>query len=146
MSLLHNKLQTCTPATYETTNVAKITCNLKLGVSPFEWTRIYKLIVPSHGKRFQGCKCQKSTLRNKCSNKKNSLLCKRSLKYSTPTARTTCRGVRNKLKYWTQMLKSELKSCLKSKTRNPKLYFPVKYGNLYHVNCNVRHVEASYDG
>ena len=40
------------------------------------------------------------------------------------------------------MLKSGLKSCLKSEIRNPKQYFlviPVKYVNLYHVNYNVRH-------
>ena len=39
------------------------------------------------------------------------------------------RGVGNKLKSWTQILKSDI--------RNPKQYFPiisVKYGNLYHLN------------
>ena len=37
------------------------------------------------------------------------------------------------------MLKSELKSWLKIEIRNPEQYFSVKYGNLYHVNCNVRY-------
>ena len=43
------------------------------------------------------------------------------------------RGVRNKLKSWTQMLKSELKSCLKSEIRNPKQY----YSDYFRKNTEI---------
>ena len=46
---------------------------------------------------------------------------------------TTQRGVRNKLKSWMQMLKSELKSCLNPRSEIPSnIFIPiisVKYGN-----------------